>query len=485
MKNSRTQSRKMLFLKIFGIIFTLILIFVFIIPFIFGKSTSNASMSEYLDEYDRIAEKSTISDKSNEVSITSSKEFIDKISELKVQKEKLNEYKTEWNETPLDRISESDIFSYKISLIGKNGENITEKNIMKIEIKKPENLNFEKIKVFSFLNNSYIKDKFETKTDTIILYKKSLNTLILTDDKNNAEQERIMSVDAVSLKYENILSLSVFGKIFTENNENVKLLVFFKEKDGFDKSKADSICENENGKFIVKNISFADIDKTVYLRFYLRNGFREYYGDVLQYDILQYCINGYNNTEDNNLKQLFLGTVCYSQMSNDYVDANVNIFNKFALATNYNVSLADTIGSSTVNSKNVFSVKGENPFFGRNVDMNNKIVYNVYLNPKYEKDVKNLKVKLTLNGNEYMLDFAMDDAYGYYKASFEGIQPYDINSVFTLVLLKGDKQIGGVVSDSIGTFIGQGKNEYKLEKDRKMFSASVFFMNACDAVFKR
>jgi hypothetical protein len=75
----------------------------------------------------------------------------------------------------------------------------------------------------------------------------------------------------------------------------------------------------------------------------------------------------------------------------------------------------------------------------------------------------------------------LDDAYQFYKASFTKIQPYSINSPLFIKLIDNEgKQIGGMITDSVGTFINQGFEEYTLEKDKNMFASTILLMNACE-----
>ena len=473
------------FLVICGIVlFVLMIIFLFIIPFLISDNTSatDERMDSLMYKYQETKkDRDTIEDADTGVKITSDKNFISKIKKINVKKTNFKSPTLQSNETVLDKISENDYIIYKIDIFGVNNLKLSQKSIMEVSIPLPENFNEKNIKVFlgSSIQTSIIKN------NNILIYVDDINDdIYVVNDTENTDEECVLSIDSLSLKYENILSVIVYTHTFSKN-EDIKLLFYKSDKETFNVKNADMVYDVKENIAKIENIKFQDIDDNFYIRLYTKQNKKEKYGKIVQYNILQYCINLYNSTKDQKVKDLILGTVCYSQISNDYIERKSDIYSKFSLATKNETTIDEQIKKGVLNPVNLFSVEGDNPFYGRNVDMNNKIVYNIYLDTKYYNSIDNLKLKIVYGKTEKLLDFKLDDAYNFYKASFDEIQPYDINTpLFISLVDKEGKQVGGKLTDSIGTFISQGMEEYSLESDKRMFSASIFFMNVCDAQFK-
>lgn len=475
---------------IFSIIFTLILILLvsFLLPFLISggakkleSSVEVTEVKEYFQETEE--EKITLRDINYNIEVTASQsEHIETVIVEKIETNK----EALWNETSCDDLLDGEnVIKYNITLMDKNNQIIDDEVPLKIKFPLPKDYDNNKIKVFrtSGSDVSYIGS--EITSNFIVIYVNKTGTFTLVNDVNNANETCYIDISEISLEYKNILSLRVYSELLMDNYTEMKILLYKSEKENFTIKNADIIrTHNGNGLFKIENIEFKNIDDTFYIRLYAKNGNKEYYSTLVEYNILQYCINTYNVTEDENLKGLLLGTICYSQMSNDYEGNTSDIFKQFALATNHQKTLLETVNEITFKGKNLYSEDGENHFYGRNVDLNNKISYNIYLKPEMEENVKNLKLVVGINNETYTINFKKDKAYGFYVATFDKIQPYDINTPLFLKIVNTDgEQIGGTLTDSVGTFINEGIGEYTLEKDKNMFAATIFFMEKCEKYF--
>jgi hypothetical protein len=396
--------------------------------------------------------------------------------------------KKEWNETPPDIVNEkSNSILYSFEIKHNDGSLVNETSVFKIEISMPQDFEKEKIKVFQVDGDKTKRIYSIVENSKIIFYVDRLTKFAVVNDSECINDTDYLTIKEISLKYENMLSLKVVADFYVEDYTELKILMWENEQKEYDISTAKHIGKYKgNNLFELTDIEFKDIDKTLYIKLCAKTKNGYVYSSTVEYNILQYCINLYNSSNETNIKNLVLGTICYSQMSNDYIGEKSNIFDKFALATNYKKSILETIKNPKNDFKNLYSEDGKTYFYGRNVDLNNKIAYNIYINDELNDKVKDLTLSVTVNDVEYKSKFVEDETYGFYKATFTEIQPYDINTpLFIKILDKNGKQIGGTLTDSVGTFISEGMSEYVLDKDKKMFASTIFFMNVCETYFKK
>lgn len=482
------KRRIIIFSAIF--LFILILFSAFCLPFLISNGTNElesdveaTEVKDYFQETEK--EKITIKDEKTGIEISVTQDAgVDSIVVENIN----TETKMLWNETPSDNLFDnSDIIKYRITLLNKNKEEINRDIPMKVKFPIPENYDINKTKIFRTIGieNNFIKPYTSTNSLSIYINRPGIFTIV--NDTNNANDTCYIDVSKISLEYKNILSLRVYSELLIDHYDEMKILLWKTEKDEFTIKNADIIrTHNGNGLFKIENMQFKDIDDTIYIRLYAKDGKKEYYSTLVEYNILQYCINTYNSSTDESLKGLILGTICYSQSSNDYKDVQSDIFEQFALATNQQKTLLEIVNEIKFNGKNLYSEEGTNYFYGRNVDVNNKIAYNIYLKPELEEQIGNIKLVVEINNETYNINFKKDKAYGFYKATFDKIQPYDINTpMFLKIVDKDGNAIGGTLTDSVGTFIKDGMEEYTLDKDKNMFATTIFFMDKCEKYFAK
>lgn len=472
-------------------IFAVMLITGFILPFLINnrdeikenlKPTSNSAT------FDGVAldELKTIKNTNHNIIATMLKMQSENIVELRV-KQITNQIEYQWNETPTDILSEENhITTYEMCFVDTKGTEIIETRfVTELKIPLPNDYNKESIKVFLQTNDEIDKMEYTIDGNHLIVATDKLGTLTIINDENKEDVNYFAEICSIGLRYENKLSLKISADIYANKVENQKILMWTKEQEIYNIENAEYANDiQEDGYFLIKNIDFKDIDKSIYIRLYSKINDEYIYSKVIEYNILQYCINMFNNTDSIQLKELILGTICYAQMSGDYIEENKNIFNQFAIATQTEKTMANLLETATFNGENIYKLEGKNSFYGRNISFNNKITYNAYLKPAYEKDVENIYLQIIINGKEYREKFARDFAYGFYKASFDELQPYDINTPIQLTVMYNDgTPYGGTITDSVGTFIQQGMQEYTLQKDKDMFAATIYFMNACEQYF--
>jgi hypothetical protein len=479
--------------SVLGIFMFIILTIVFCIPFFTTEAGSSPSPNEHYSKiqklYNDIPEenKTVITNEDTGIEISGQKDILSFYS-INVDIATPDDTRqTEWNETPRDIINDnSTVIVYDINLC--NNDDIVSKEMpYKIEIPVPESLDAEKIKVFKINDNIATPLTVNIKNSVIIIYEENLGKFAVVNDTENSNNKSFLSIKGLSLKYENILSIRIYSSILVpEEAIETVVLMWNTEQDKYTYENA-----TRKGKYLgdnifeLSNIEFKDIDDTIYIKLCVKTKNGYIYSPLVEYNILQYCINLYNSTSDQNLKKLMLGTVAYSQMSNNYIDEDATIFNDFSLATNFKTDFKELIYSGKFSGQNLYSEEGDILFYGRNVDMDNQIHYNIYLKSEVPQP-EALYLSATINGKEYRCRFKEDTVYGYYKATFTEIQPYDINTpIYLKVTDSKGKQIGGVLTDSVGTFINEGRSEYVLEKDKDMFAATIYFMSVCEDVFKK
>ena len=487
----KNKKRKLIIISsVVGTLMLFLLVGVFCVPFFVSEPIEDdnvENVSEVQQLYENIPDdnKTTLICEKSGIEISGSKDILSFYSVDTDVKSFDNIDEVEWNETPCDIINDKSLVNiYHINIC--NDKDIVEKEMpYKIEIPLPENFDAEQIKVFEIINDIATPLCITVKNSKIIFYNENLGQFAIVNDTENSNNKSYLSIKGVSLKYENILSLKIYSSMFiSEKPAETTILMWDKEQDKYTYENA--IKKGKylgNNIFELSNIEFKDIDDTIYIKLCVKTKNGYLYSPLVEYNILQYCINLYNSTTDENLKKLMLGTVAYSQMSNNYIDETVSIFDNFALATNYKEKFNNLIYSVQFKGKNLYSENGDILFYGRNVDMNNKIHYNIYL----KSEVTNpnvLYLSATINDKEYKSPFQEDTVYGYYKATFTEIQPYDINTPITLKIVdRQNRQIGGTLTDSVGTFINEGRSEYVLEKDKDMFAATIYFMSVCENYF--
>ena len=124
-------------------------------------------------------------------------------------------------------------------------------------------------------------------------------------------------------------------------------------------------------------------------------------------------------------------------------------------------------------------------FYGRTVSINNGICYTIYLKPEYKEQASSIQASFTIQNKETKINFEPDDAYNIYKATLTGIQPYDVNTpLFIKIIDKNGKQIGGTLTDSIGTFLSEGMEKYTEKEDRDALLTAAYLTKNCEKWFK-
>ena len=468
--------------KMIWVILSAILFFI-IFGLIFGMSPNKIELQETnlqdtISETDRTGIKK---DAENGIEMKAEKTFTDKIKEIHSEIIPYSESKSSYNELPQQKISETPPILYNISLIGLADQIIQTEEKISLFLPVPNGYEGKNIQVFAITKeNTFEEREINVKDNQIIMENINLTPFVVICNESE-EDKAPFFIDTVSVKYQEGLTVCVKSSLFTNHNEEVQLLVYNKEKEAFYENNADSKPTSENGLFHIKNISFQNINKPIYMRLYVKEGETEYYGDLIRFDILDYFINQYKNTDNGNVKNVIVGTVVYG----DILNPESNIFEKFQKETGYEKTAEETIHGVKPDAVNLHSVEGENVFYGRTVSINNGICYTIYLKQEYKEQASSIQASFTIQNKETKINFEPDEAYNTYKATFTGIQPYDVNTpLFIKIIDKNGKQIGGTLTDSIGTFLSEGMEKYTEKEDRDALLTAAYLTKNCEKWFK-
>ena len=433
--DSKKKKKVIIISIILSLLMLSILVGVFCIPFFISKTNDEKNLTNKYTEvqqlYDSIPEdnKTSIIHQYTGVEISGQKDILSlySVSVNVISYDNINN--VEWNETPCDIINEKSTTILYSMYLYDDKSIVNETASYRIEIPLPKDFDAERVKVFKVVDDIATPVYTTIKNSKIILYQKNLGTFAIVNDTENSDSKNFISIKGVSLKYENILSLKVYSSmLISEKPSEITILMWDKEQKRYTYENATKKGKYLNDNvFELSNIEFKDINNTIYIKLCAKTKSGYIYSPLVEYNILQYCINTYNSTSDELIRKLMLGTVAYSQISNDYIDNDVSIWDNFTLATNYKTSLQKLIHSETFDGKNLYSETGTILFYGRNVDMNNKIHYNIFLKEEV-KNPEDLYLSATINDEEHKVQFEQDVTYGFYKATFKEIQPYDINT---------------------------------------------------------